>query len=93
MRKLCGYFGAGLVVVIFIAGFIAYFVRGVSTGGVELDGFGRELVKSPWFMRLIFGQEKLWAGWFWWIGDMVIFFGGIALGASLANFGFSDKKK
>ena len=43
------------------------------------DGYGRPLPESPFVMRLFFGQERLWAGWFWFAGDMAIFWSSLVL--------------
>jgi hypothetical protein len=55
------------------------------------DGVGRELSKSPWITRLIFDEDRLWAGWKWFIADLIIFWGGIIAGINLVKFGFMDK--
>jgi hypothetical protein len=92
MRKAIGCLGAAIIVSIFIAGFIAYFVISFDPRTrVTLDGLGRQLYESPWFMRLVFGQDRLWAGWVWFIGDMILFWGGIGLGINLAAWGFRKK--
>jgi hypothetical protein len=91
MRKLIGYLGGGIIVAVLIAGFVAYFIRSVEPSTkIIYDGFGRQLSESPWFIRLIFGQDRLWVGWGWFIGDMFIFWGGILIGVSLAKFAFKD---
>jgi hypothetical protein len=92
MRKAIGWVGIVIIVCILIAGFIAYFVFSFDPRTkITHDGLGRQLYESPWFMRLILGQDRLWAGWLWFIGDMVIFWGGIGLGISLAGWGFKKK--
>lgn len=91
MRRVIGWVGVGMIVCVFVAGFIAYFVYGVDPQtNIMYDGFRRQLYPSPWFMRLMFGQDRLWAGWFWFIADMAIFWGSIGLGFSLAGWGLKE---
>lgn len=93
MRKLIGCLGVATIISVFIAGFIAYFVFSFDPRtGMTYDGFGRELSESPWFMRLIFDKDRSWAGWKWFILDLVIFWSGIIIGVNLAKFGFKDKR-
>lgn len=92
MRKIIGYLGVGIIISVFVVGFIAYFVFKFDPGtGTTYDGFGRHLTESPWFVRLLFSEDRLWAGWGWFLADMVIFWGGIGIGSWLATFGFKDK--
>jgi len=92
MRKAIGWLGVVIIGCVFIAGFIAYFIFSFDPQNkIPFDGFGRQLYESPWFMRLIFGQDRLWPGWGWFIGDMIIFWGGIGLGFSLAGWGFKNR--
>ena len=64
-----------------ILGFLAYFVSSFDKSkGIMHDGLGRVLFESPFIVRFIFGQERLWPGWSWFIIDMIIFWGGIAIG-------------
>jgi hypothetical protein len=92
IRKVAVVFGVVLGIAIFVAAFIAYFVFRVDSTGAMLDGFGRSLSESPLLMRLIFGQERLWAGWFWFGADMVFFWGGLAIAYSLLKFGWNEKQ-
>ena len=86
------YFGGAIILSVFAAGFVAYFITSFdSVTHTWLDGFGRPLTESPWFMRFIFGQDRLWAGWGWFLADMVIFWGGIALGFGLVDYGLKSK--
>ena len=59
---------------LFIFGFLAYFV----TSAGPSDGLGRPLSQAPILMRMLFGQERMWAGWGWFAVDMVVFWGSIA---------------
>jgi hypothetical protein len=54
------------------------------------DGFGRPLAESPFLMRFFLGQDRLWAGWFWFVVDMVAFWGSISVGAGIAGWGFKE---
>lgn len=62
-------------IALFIASFLAYFT--VSAGPSPTDGLGRRLFESPTIMRIVFGQDRMWAGWKWFISDMVVFWGSI----------------
>jgi hypothetical protein len=88
MRKLSTYLGGTVLAFVLICGFLAYFVTSFNQETEQwLDGFGRPLYASPWFMRVMFGQDRLWTGWPWFLGDMVIFWGGIVIGYALINLG------
>ena len=84
-------FGVVLGFAAFNAAFIAYFVTSVGPSGAMFDGFGRPLSESPLLMRLILRQERLWTGWFWFVADMVFFWGGLAIAYSLLKFGSNEK--
>ena len=91
MRKIVGGIGAGIMVAVSIAAFMAYFVYDMNpTNNVIHDGFGRPLSECPFLIRLIFEEDRLWAGWLWFVGDMVIFWGGLLIGFTLANWGFEE---
>lgn len=91
MRKLVGYSGAILVLALLIMGFFAYFVRSVDpVTHVWYDGLGRRLSDAPLIARLIFGSERDWAGWTWFLVDMVVFWGGFGIAVLLCQFGFRD---
>jgi len=86
MRKLAKYLGGTIMIAVFIYGFITYFITSPDPGTGQLhDGLGRQLSASPFFMRFLFGQERLWAGWLWFFIDMVVFWGGIAAGGALMS--------
>lgn len=94
MRKIIGSIGIVLIIAVFIAGFVAYFVYKTDpTTNIMYDGFGRRLSESPFLMRLILGQDRLWAGWLWFVGDMVVFWGGIIVGSGLASWGFKESSQ
>lgn len=89
MRTLVAWLGVTLIGAVFVGGFLAYFVSSFDPQTKTMfDGVGRPLSESPVLMRFIFGQERLWAGWFWFLADMVIFWGGIGVGIKLAGWGF-----
>ena len=91
MKRVVGYIGVMVFIVMFVVGFLAYFITSVDPQtGTICDGLGRSLIESPLFLRLIFGQERLWPGWGWFVIDLVVFWGGIGLGYCLINFGFKD---
>lgn len=92
MRKAIGWLEIAIIACVFITGFIAYFVFSFDPRTkITFDGFGCQLYESLWFMRLIFGQNRLRAGWVWFIGDIIIFWGGIEFGISLAGWGLNTK--
>ena len=92
MKKVIGFLGVAIIITVFIVGFVAYFVFSFDPSmGVTFDGLGRRLSESPWFMRLLFGEERLWAGWKWFILDMVIFWGSIGIGGALVSWGFKSE--
>ncbi len=79
IAKLANFICIAWFIALLIAGFMAYMMTTSNPHtDVTCDGLGRELTLSPWVMRLMFGQERLWAGWGWFIGDMVIFWGSLA---------------
>jgi hypothetical protein len=91
MRKVIGWLGVAIIVCVVIAGVIAYFVFSYDPQTkVAFDGFGRQLYESPWFVRLIFGEDRLWSGWTWFT-DMIIFWGGIDSVLVLAGWGLRTK--
>jgi len=91
MRKIVGGIGVAIIFGVFIAGFIAYFVYNTDPQtNVMYDGFGRPLSECPFLIRFLFGADRLWAGWLWFIGDMVLFWGGILVGYGLAGWGFEE---
>jgi hypothetical protein len=93
MKKISACIGGIIIVAVFISGFAAYFITYQAPGTRQwLDGWGRPLSESPLVMRLLFGQDRLWAGWFWFFVDSLIFFGGLILGWSLVSFGLKREK-
>jgi hypothetical protein len=91
MRNIVGWCGATMIGVVFIGGFLAYLVSSFDPQTkIFADGLGRPLSESPVLMRLIFGQERLWAGWSWFLADMVIFWSAIGAGIKLAGWGFKE---
>jgi len=89
MRKVIGYAGATIMAAAFCAAFPAYFMRKLDpVFHVWRDGWGRELESAPWVMRFAFGVDHEWAGPGWFAGDMLIFWGGLALGFQLVRYGF-----
>ncbi len=73
--SLARFLGIALFVGILGAGFMAYFV----TGPGPSDGLGRPLTESPLLVRFLFGQDRLWPGYLWFIVDLVVFWGGLGL--------------
>lgn len=85
LRKILAPVGVIWFIALLIAGFLAYFVTSVSVNG-PTDGLGRTLSEAPTLVRVIFGQERMWAGWAWFLGDMVIFWGSIALAVNVTKW-------
>ena len=89
MRKLVGVLGGIIVAVALICGFLAYFVYDTDAQtNIMYDGLGRELSASPFFIRWVFDADRLWAGWFWFIADVVVFWTGVVGGGAIAVWGF-----
>lgn len=89
MRKIVGGIGVAILISVLIAGFIATYVYNTDPAtGLIHDGFGRTLFVSPFIIRFIFGQDRLWPGFSWAIADLVIFWGGMAMGFRIAAWGF-----
>jgi hypothetical protein len=89
MRVFCARILYGIVVMGAIAGFclgfLAYFVRSYSPGGIGHDGLGRELEPTPFVARFMFGEASTWPGWGYFFLDMVVFWGGVAVLYGLAS--------
>lgn len=91
MKKLVGVIGGAIIIAAIVWGFLAFFVINEYPTGLFRDGLGRVLSTSPFFMRVIFGEERLWAGWGWFFADMVIYFGAIGLGFLCLHYYWKDK--
>jgi hypothetical protein len=65
------------VMALFVCGILAYFTVAKGASG-SVDGLGRPLSEAPMLMRIFFGQDRMWAGWFWFATDLVIFWGSLA---------------
>jgi len=59
--------------------FLAYMVSRFDSAGEHLDGLGRHLNPAPPFIRIFFGTNDEWAGWGWFFGDMILFWGSVGL--------------
>lgn len=64
-------------IVILILGFFAYFVL-QSKSGIVYDGLGRKLSEAPIIFKIILNVDY-WAGFYWHIVDIIVFFGGAYL--------------
>jgi len=85
LRKILVPVGVIWFIALFVAGFMAYFVSSAGPSG-PCDGLGRPLSQAPMLMRIFFGQERMWAGWLWFAGDMVLFWGSIAVAINLGKW-------
>jgi hypothetical protein len=81
MHRILNVFGGILCLIVLCAAFLGYFV----TDTQGYDGLGRPLSSAPIFMRIMFGQERAWAGWFWFVADLFWFWGGLAIGLVLLS--------
>jgi hypothetical protein len=63
-------------ITLFVCGFLAYSCTSHNATG-SCDGFGRRLSEAPMIVRILFGSDRMWAGWKWFVGDMVVFWGSI----------------
>lgn len=84
LRKVLAPIAVMWFVALLIAGFLAYFVTSPGPHGL-VDGLGRPLMEAPFLMRFLFGQERLWTGFGWFFGDMLIFWGSIAVASLTAK--------
>lgn len=84
LRKILLPVGIFYVVALFIYVCLVYFIRTVGMDGGEVfDGLGRKLSDAPFVIHAVFGQEREWAGWGWFLVDMTIFWGSIGLIAQI----------
>lgn len=87
MRTLYRFMAAGVALMIFGAGVLAYFVRSFNVEQqVVYDGLGRALSAPPDWARL-FTEQLAWAGPGWFAIDFVVFFGGMFLAYRLYELG------
>lgn len=94
MKKLSKILGLIIGASVFLATCNAYFVTKFNpVDKTFYDGFGRLLNPSPFFMRMVFGQDRFWAGWSWFLIDLIIFWGGMAIAILLINLGYKETKK
>lgn len=97
LRKAAGVLGVVLAISLFVLGFRAYFMErrlpappgGQAGEFVLVDGLGRGLSESPVFVRMMFGQERLWAGWAWALGDLAVFLAGASAVQHLFKLAYS----
>ncbi|MEI7832427.1 MAG: hypothetical protein WCJ56_04430 [bacterium] len=85
LRIVFGILGAIWFGAMFIAGYLAYFV----TLPGPCDGLGRHLYVTPMFFRFVLGQERMWAGLWWTLGEMFIF--GISMLVATSLFKWLEK--
>jgi hypothetical protein len=85
LRKILIPIGVIWFISLFIAAFMAYFVSSVGPNGIY-DGLGRSLTDTLLLVRIFFGEERMWTGWKWFISDMIIFWGSIALAANIGKY-------
>jgi len=84
LRKALSIFAVVWFTTLFICSFLAYMVTSHNAAG-PCDGLGRQLSEAPTLMRIFFGQDRMWAGWVWFVGDMIIFWGSFAAALNISN--------
>ncbi len=85
LRKVLFPVGVIWFIALFVAGFMAYFVSSAGPDG-PCDGLGRSLTQAPMLMRIFLGQERMWSGWLWFVGDMVLFWGSVAVAVNVGKW-------
>jgi hypothetical protein len=82
LAKLAIGLGIGLGwVALIIYGVLAYLVTRHDEREIVADGLGRQLYDTPWLLRLIIHDNSKWPGWPWFIVDIFIYAGFLALTA------------
>ncbi len=81
LKKTLAVIGVLWFIALFVLGFLAYSV----TAKGPCDGLGRPLTEAPTLMRIFFAEDRMWAGWRWFVGDMVIFWVSVAIMVSIFN--------
>lgn len=76
MKKLKKIITAIYFIILLVGGFMAYFVSSFKDG-IWKDGLGRVLYESPGLINFFHFQDK-WPGLYWWLFDMIYFWGGIS---------------
>ncbi len=85
LRKILGPVAIIWFIALFIAAFMAYFVTSGGAGD-PTDGLGRSLSEAPILVRIFIGQERMWAGWGSFAGDMIIFWGSFGLAVNIGKW-------
>jgi hypothetical protein len=84
MRRVLIPIAAGVALGVIVTGVLAFFMISKESMG-WVDGLGRPLVPAPWLARLVFGASREWAGWFWFLADLVWFWGGLGIAFFLGS--------
>ncbi len=85
LKRFLGPFAVIWFISLFVAGFLAHLVTKVGADG-PTDGLGRSLSLAPTVLRIIVGEDKMWAGWGWFLADMTIFWGSIGITARIRTW-------
>jgi hypothetical protein len=85
IRKILKAIGIIWFAALVMALLLAYSITSSGPSGM-VDGLGRPLTEAPFLMRFFFGQEWLWAGYGWFFGEMVIFWGSIMLASVISDW-------
>ena len=93
LQTLSRFFAVIIGIAVFIAAFMAYFIRTIDTNTrIVYDGLGRQLSEPPIWAKVLITSENSWAGFGWHALDIVCFFGGLALAFGLFSLGENDNK-
>jgi hypothetical protein len=93
LARILFFLGVAVIMAELVYAFFAYFVTSQAADGTVVDGLGRKLVPTPALIQYFFGQDRMWAGWQWFIGEMVVFGGVLILLGALAKKAFPDAKE
>ena len=91
MRKIIGYLGIVIILVLIALGINDYFITSINETGQLVDGFGRPLYPGPPIMKLLGNSD--WAGLRWFIVDTIIFWPSFILAIYMIVFGFKTRDK
>ena len=89
LKKALSIFAIIWFLALFVCIWLGYGITSPDSDGLR-DGLGRHLSEAPILMRIFFGQDRMWAGWGWFIGDLAIFWGSIAITINVAKH-FEDE--
>ena len=93
VRKFLIGLGVVLILSAQVGAVFAYFVYHTDAEtNIMYDGFGRQLSQTPYVVRYIFGEERVWPGWAWGAVDFVVYWAMVVGGIGLCVFAERDTK-